>query len=119
MISIYLKHLVFHANHGWHEEEKKVKGTFEVNVEIRFENQNSITELSETLDYSAVYAIIQQKMNVPTPLLETILQHIEIELIKQYPYIQFLFLTIEKKSPPIIGFNGSVAVGLTKNYLNP
>jgi dihydroneopterin aldolase len=119
MFSIYLKQLIFHSNHGWHEEEKKVKGTFEVNAEIRFSDKKNITDLNETLDYAAVYTIIQQKMQTPTPLLETVLQHVEIELKRQFPFIEFLFITIEKKNPPIIGFNGSVAVGITKHYLNP
>ena len=119
MFTIYLEHLIFSAYHGVHEEEKLCPGQFEVNVKLAIADEgNQITELNQTIDYSAVFACIEKNMNKPTPLLETLIQQMEKDLVAMYPNIQELNIKIEKKNPPITGMQGKVSVGYTKNYMN-
>jgi dihydroneopterin aldolase len=119
MFTIYLEHLIFSAYHGVHEEEKLCAGQFEVNLELTIANEgNPITELNQTIDYSAVFGCIEKNMNKPTLLLETLIQQMEKDLLSMYPNMHALAVKITKKSPPITGMQGDVAVGYKKNYMN-
>jgi dihydroneopterin aldolase len=119
MFTIYLEHLIFSAYHGVHEEEKICAGQFEVNLELTIQDEgHPITELSQTVDYSAVFACIEKNMNRPTPLLETLIQQIEKDLHSMYPNLHSLAIKIEKKNPPIRGMQGNVSVGYTKKYMS-
>lgn len=118
MFTIHLQHLIFTSYHGVHEEEKLCPGEFEVNLEMTLSEhrETKIVTLSQTADYSIVFEVVKNVMGNPTPLLETIIQHIESDLLLIYPSMESLFIKIEKKNPPILNINGSVAVSYHKKY---
>lgn len=118
MFTIHLTRLIFTAYHGIHEEEKICSGEFEVNLELKLSEQEGvkIADLSQTIDYTIVFEVVKKAMNQPTPLLETIIQHIEAELLLIFPKLEFLFIKIEKMKPPMMNINGSVAVSFQKKY---
>jgi dihydroneopterin aldolase len=117
MFTIHLEHLNFTAYHGVHDEEKRCAGEFEVNLELKLKDRGEkIVELNQTADYTAVFSIVQNVMNKPTSLLETVIQNIESELLEIYPGMDSLFIKIEKKNPPIANIQGSVAVSYQKKY---
>ncbi len=73
MITIHLHNLLFFSYHGIHEEEKTLGNEYEVNADVVFhEDEIIITSIHQTIDYTEVYEIIKQRMNIPCPLLETI-----------------------------------------------
>jgi len=114
--TIYLNNLHFHAYHGLFEEEKIIGNEFIVNVEIGLSNEQIIDELNQTIDYSMVYKIIQDNMNIPTPLLETLVSNISNAIYVYDNRIKEISIKIEKKHPPIQSFTGNVAVSLKKSF---
>jgi 7,8-dihydroneopterin aldolase/epimerase/oxygenase len=105
MGTIALEGLEFFAYHGFYKEERKVgnKYSVDIKVELDFSEAARKDALSETLDYEALYKLIQQVMQKPAKLLE----HIAHEIIGQ-TYIQFhnvkaMEVSVAKHNPPVGG----------------
>ena len=116
MITIYLKDLLFYNAHGLFPGEDIVESGFIVNVELLFEHQDQpIVDIDKTIDYTKLYDIVKQRMDIPTPLIETIAMNIGNEIIEKFPFIKFIKIDIQKQHPPISGMIGSVGVNWFKN----
>lgn len=114
--TIHLVDILLHGYHGLFEEEKLVGNTFKINVTVVYQAINfPITKLSDTIDYGAVFSILQHQMQVATPLLETVAANFTIAVFEQFSAAQEISIHIQKMVPPIAGMVGSVAVGLTLN----
>ncbi len=116
MITIQLKNLLFFSHHGIHEEEKIQGNTFEINVDITFNETDRIDSLEQTINYSSVYDIIRQRMTVPAELLETLAQDIAHQVHTFDNRILSIAVSIAKKNPPIPGMEGSVGVTYRKDF---
>jgi len=114
--TIQLVDILLHGYHGLFEEEKLVGNTFKINVTVVYTPANfPITNLSDTIDYGAVFNILQEQMQVATPLLETVAANFTLAVLKQFDAATEVTIYIQKMVPPIAGMVGSVAVGLTIN----
>lgn len=114
--TIQLIDILLHGYHGLFEEEKLVGNTFKINVTVVYTPANfPITNLSDTIDYGAVFNILQEQMQVATPLLETVAANFTLAVLKQFDAATEVTIHIQKMVPPIAGMVGSVAVGLTIN----
>ena len=110
MLKIELSKLQFHGYHGVHEEEHKTGGDFEVNLVVYFEPVAlPVRSLNETIDYTLLYAVIKQRMQKRTQLLETLATEIADEVLKSFSSVYEVEVSIKKINPPIPFFNGSVA----------
>lgn len=116
MVTIQLKNLLFFSHHGIHEEEKILGNTFEINVDISFNATDRIDSLEQTINYASVYAIIKQRMSIPTELLETLAQDIAHQVHAVDSRILSITVAVEKKNPPIPGMEGSVGVTCRKDF---
>jgi dihydroneopterin aldolase len=115
-LTIQLVDILLHGYHGLFEEEKLVGNTFKINVTVVYTPANfPITNLSDTIDYGAVFNILQEQMQVATPLLETVAANFTLAVLKQFDAATEVTIHIQKMVPPIAGMVGSVAVGLTIN----
>ena len=110
MFTINLNNLSFYAFHGIYKEEQILGNPYEVNVVISFEATEQVTTLEQTINYEKVYEIIQQRMLIPTALLETLAQEMTQEIYKYDNRITSISVSIEKKDPPIKQMQGSVSV---------
>jgi dihydroneopterin aldolase len=116
MLTIQLHQLQFFAYHGLYEAEKINGNHFELDVDINLNANGGITTIDQTLNYVAVYEIINARMKLSTPLLETLAEDL-INLIRQQDVrIKSISLTIKKLAAPIPDFKGIVAVKLKKEY---
>ena len=116
MFTIHLHQLKFFAYHGLYEEERKTGNNFEMDVDVEADIPGSVTKLEHTVDYAAVYQIIEARMKQPTALLET-LAHDLAEKIHQYDNrIKSVSISIKKLSAPIKFFNGIVGVSYKKDF---
>jgi dihydroneopterin aldolase len=114
--TIHLVDVLLHGYHGLFEEEKLVGNTFKINVTVVYTPSSfPITNLSDTIDYGAVFSILKNQMRETTPLLETVAANFTLAVFKQFPSAQEISIHIQKMVPPIAGMVGSVAVGLTLN----
>jgi len=113
---IYLNDLVFFAFHGLYEAEKKIGNTFIVDVIIDFiPNANIVDRLEQTIDYVEVYQTVQSFMQLPTPLLETLVSKIADQILQDHPIAQKVFVKIKKAKLAIPHFEGSTAVSVERS----
>jgi len=114
--SVLLKDLRFFAFHGLYEGEKVLGNDFLVNLEIGYTpKQFPVQHIEDTIDYAAVYQLVKSRMNIPTPLLETLVSDIAREILAQFSLSDYVRITIEKMRPPVPQFTGSLGVSLTLN----
>ena len=116
MYTIHLHHLEFFAFHGLFEEERILGNKFVVNVDVDFVHTQTITSISETIDYTAIYDIIKNRMLVPKDLIEIVAEDIISDVHQQFPQVKKIKISIHKSNPPVISFKGNVGVSLQKNF---
>jgi len=112
---IELNELVFLGYHGLYAEEKKLGNTYKVNVHIDFiPKKELVDQLDQTIDYVQVYAIIKKWMEIPTPLLETLVGNIADEILRTQAMADKVFVAIRKVHMPIPQFEGNISVAVEK-----
>lgn len=117
MVTVQLHHLIFNSFHGIHEEEKIIGNEYVVDVSIEFhELTEVIRHIDETVNYATIYKIIKLKMQIPTPLLETIAMEAGNQIYREFPEIKSITISIKKMHPPIEGLQGSAGVVWCRHY---
>ena len=111
MFTICLHNLQFVAFHGCFEEEKILGNKFTVNLEA-VTNDDKVENINDTVNYVHLFQIIKKYMEIPTKLLETIMQNIVAEIFTEHSTIISLDLSITKNHPPVKELNGRVCVKL-------
>lgn len=110
MLTICLHNLQFRAFHGLYEEEKIKGNDFELQVTIQYQPLSHVKELHQTINYELVYKLIEERMQIATPLLETIVMDIAQQILGEFHSAEEVFISIKKLNPPIKGMKGSVGV---------
>lgn len=102
---IELKGLEFHAFHGCLEEEKKNGNRFIVDVSFICDITTAALEdeLSGTVDYSVVYALVAKEMAIPSNLLENVAYRIRNAILEKFPQMEGLTVSVSKCNPPVEG----------------
>lgn len=114
-IRISLNKLLFVGYHGLYPEEKKLGNNYAVEVDIDFTpKQGVVDQLDQTIDYVQVYAIVKKWMEIPTPLLETLVGKIADDILLVQPLANIVFVKITKLHLPIPSFEGNVSVKIEK-----
>ena len=117
MITIHLEHLLFTAYHGIHKEEKILGNEYEVNCNVEFyEGEKIIHHIDDTINYADIYSIIRERMKTATPLLETIIMEMGVEIYDRFPHVKSIHISIRKLHPPIAGMQGSVGATWNKQF---
>ena len=116
MITIELKDLQFFSFHGMHEEERILGNHFTVNVSVTINAQNSISSLDQSVDYVLLYKTVKKRMEFPTALLETLVQEMSAQIHSTFVNATAISISIDKKFPPISGFQGTVGVSYTNEF---
>lgn len=117
MIKVQLHQLKFNSFHGIHEEEKILGNEYVIDASVEFhENAQVITSIHETVNYADIYKIIKMRMEIPTPLLETILMEAGNEIHSRFPQLRAINISIKKMHPPIEGIEGSAIVSYHKEF---
>ncbi|GAA5221417.1 dihydroneopterin aldolase [Membranihabitans marinus] len=108
---ITLKGMHFKAFHGYYAEEQKIGGEYKIDCEFEYDIQSAIEKdaLEDTVDYEAIYAVCKEEMAKPKKLIETVGYDLGQTLLKSFPIIQSLQLTIHKLNPPIMGHMDSAS----------
>lgn len=111
MLSIHLDHLLFRSFHGLHEEEQVIGNDFQVNLTVQYQPASvPITTLDASINYVDLYELVKQRMNIPTPLLETIATEIATDILTQFSLAEQVSVSIYKLHPPISQFRGNVGI---------
>jgi 7,8-dihydroneopterin aldolase/epimerase/oxygenase len=116
MFTIHLTNLKFIAYHGVHEEERILGGEYEMDAAITFKEEQRITALSDTVDYTKIYTVIKQRMQMPSALLETVVQELAQNIYSTDTRITSVSISLKKINPPIMAFTGNVGVSYKKDF---
>ncbi|MEO8819816.1 MAG: dihydroneopterin aldolase [Ginsengibacter sp.] len=117
MIKVQLHNLSFNAFHGIHPEEKILGNEYVVDATLEFnERDQVIVHIEETVNYAQIYDIIKRKMNIPTPLLETVVMETGNEIRKKFPEMKSISISIKKMNPPIEGMQGFAQVSWQRQF---
>jgi dihydroneopterin aldolase len=101
-----------YAFHGCLEEEARIGGHYVVDVTITtdFSEAANTDDLSKTVDYVAVNAIVKEEMAIRSKLIEHVGQRIFSRIKNEMKGVSSLSVKITKLTPPINGDVDSVAI---------
>jgi dihydroneopterin aldolase len=98
-----IKGAEFFAFHGYYPEENKAGNYFRVDAEAILEyTEDSLDELSNTLNYESIFNIVKEEMEKPRKLLEAVLESI-IERMRTELQVEHGRVRLEKAAPPMGG----------------
>ncbi len=102
---VALEGLEFHAYHGVYPHERSSGNKFEVDVVVETEFHDSAfqDDLTGTINYEELYAIVKEEMAKPSKLLETVGHAIAKKTLKVFSEAKTVEIRISKFNPPIGG----------------
>src|SRR3954470_17438149 len=96
IMEIQLQKVKIFGFHGLHAGEEIIGGEFEVSLVASYiPAQIPIKKIEETLDYTVLLAIIKQRMQKPTHLLETLATEIASEIIARFSMVTEVAISID------------------------
>ena len=113
---VSLEGLEFHAYHGVYAHERSSGNKFEVDilVDTRFSDSAFQDELSGTINYEDLYAIVKAEMEKPSKLLETVGHAIANQTLQSFKEAVSVEVKISKFNPPIGGVCKKASVVVNK-----
>jgi dihydroneopterin aldolase len=103
---VALEGLEFHAFHGVYPHERESGNWFEVDivVDTDFSQAAAEDDLNGTVNYETLFRIIQEEMNKPSKLLETVVAKIADDVLQTWPAsVSAVEVKLSKLNPPIGG----------------
>ena len=100
---ISLRNVRFHAFHGVMPQERKVGADFLVNLRVGYPLEQAMQsdEVSDTLNYAALYEVVKAEMMQPSNLLEHVAGRIADAVVKRFPQVTSIDLDLTKQNPPM------------------
>ena len=100
---IILRNVRFHAFHGVMPQERKVGADFLVNLRVGYPLEQAMQsdEVSDTLNYAALYEVVKAEMMQPSNLLEHVAGRIADAVVKRFPQVTSIDLELTKQNPPM------------------
>jgi dihydroneopterin aldolase len=112
MLTIHLHDIALRGFHGLYEEEKLLGNHFLIHLDIHLLTSEKINHISQTVDYSKAYEILNGIFQQPHELLETLAHNILQAIFSFDSKVVAAQITIIKKTPPIPEFQGNTGVTL-------
>ena len=117
MVTVQLHKLIFSGRHGVFKEELATGNTFEVNLDVTYnEETHAFGGLDSIVNDVNLFGIVKERMHQPSPLLEKIADEILGKIREQYPFILEVVLSIYKLQAPIGNFQGKAGITLNKKF---
>ena len=100
---IWLKGARFHARHGVMAQERQTGGCFVVTLRVGYPLEAAMAsdDVKDTLDYGALYQLVEREMKQPSNLLEHVAGRIAEAIEKTFPKVSSIDLTLTKQNPPM------------------
>ncbi len=106
-----------HGHHGIYAEEQEVMNTFEVNLDVSYEESDLRFEMvKDTISYVALFDIVQEIIRIPVFLLEKICMETMAKIKTKFPQVKAIQMSIYKLQAPIENFQGKVGVTMQKHF---
>jgi 7,8-dihydroneopterin aldolase/epimerase/oxygenase len=108
---------MMNAHHGIYEEEEKIGANYELNLDVKFDEEDSkFEQIEDTISYEELFTIVKKKMMVPTPLLEKVCEGIIRKIRHEFAGVKEIAVSIYKLEAPIENFQGKVGVTMRKKF---
>ena len=119
MGKILFEGLEFYAFHGVLPEEQVIgaKYILDVDIDVDFTLAASTDNIEGTVDYSAIYKVIDEEMQKRSKLIEHVADRIVKMLFVTFKKIQEIEVKVTKVKPPIEGNVAKVSIVLKKSRL--
>lgn len=113
---VSLEGLEFHAYHGVYPHERSSGNKFEVDILVgtHFADSAFNNELSGTINYEDLYALVKEEMEKPAKLLEAVGHAIATRALGEFPEAVSVEVKISKFNPPIGGVCRKASVVVNK-----
>lgn len=113
---VSLEGLEFHAYHGVYPHERSSGNKFEVDIHVdtRFDDSAFRDDLSGTLNYEVLYAVVKTEMEKPSKLLETVGNAIAESVLQKFEEAISVEVKISKFNPPIGGVCRKASVQVSR-----
>ena len=115
MLNIKLNDIHLYGRHGVSSSEQAVGSHFIINVSMDVICTSAALindELEGTVNYAEAYACIKDTFAIPSRLLENVVHRMAQALIKRFPSITAVSITVEKLNPPMSADCRSASVTL-------
>lgn len=115
MSTIAIEGMEFYSYHGHFVEESVIGTKFNLDLYIETDTQKAekSDNLSETVNYLAVYQVIKNEMEKPSYLIEHVARRILDAVMKSFPTIESAEIKFRKMNPPLGGQMESVSITLS------
>ena len=109
---IHLSGMEFYAYHGCFKEERQVGTLFKVDLVLEYDATQAAQndDITQTVNYQAIYLEVKEIMQSSVNLLETLCQKIISMLKEKYPKVIHAEVTVHKINPALGGKVGAVSV---------
>ena len=100
---ISLRNVRFYAFHGVMPQERRVGTNFLVNLRVGYPLEQAMQsdEVSDTLNYAALYEVVKAEMMQPSNLLEHVAGRIADAIVARFPQVTSIDLELTKQNPPM------------------
>ena len=101
--NILLDDMRFYAYHGVMEQERQVGGEYSVSltVEADLAEAARTDDVADTINYAALYALVEREMAVPSRLLEHVAARIGWRTLEEYDRVTAVTVKVTKLNPPM------------------
>lgn len=104
--TVSLENIEFFARHGLYDFEKEQGNTFIVDLFITASYLlEDLYNLDKTVDYEKVFVVLNEIMQQPEELLESVAHKACMAITTRFTNIENLKIKIRKKNPPIKNAN--------------
>jgi len=110
MLYVVLNNISFIAYHGAFAEEQKLGNEFIVNVKVGVQDETAF------IDYADLLNIVKENFSKRMDYLETLIAEIEKDIQQKIQPCNYLYISIQKKNPPLGARVESSEVILEKEY---
>ncbi len=103
---IRIVNMTFYGHHGVEESERELGGRFAVDVELYLdlEAAGSTDDLSQTVDYKAVYALVREVESARNyQLVEALARDVAVGVIDSFQKVDEVVVRVRKQSVPLGG----------------
>lgn len=100
---IYLNGLKIYAFHGVLPQENKVGAEYTLNLRLKtdFSQASQTDDLTYTINYADVFHAVKEEMQIPSQLLEHVIQRIAQRLFNNFPTLMEIKIALFKQNPPM------------------
>lgn len=115
--AVRLKNMVFHAHHGYWDEERRIGQRFEVDVELLVDVKKAAASdhIRDTVDLYKVYQAVERVVvKKQFKLVETLAETIAAEMLKKFPIAE-VGVCVRKPNSPVPGICDGIEVEIFRD----